>query len=336
MSLMKIGRLASGRTPDVGDLPGVGRKRRVRLPAVIRRERNRTIPDGFGGPGYPHRGCRENQQRQNAQSIPASRELGKRPAGAADLLDQARQRGASLEVNRQWDQAGAVYQAALGNLGPGGSLQDRFWLPTSMLEISFEQHDYRQARRWLQEAEKALGDLNPRAPERVRLLSASGTLHLVEGNLTAAERDLSRALAASESVAKPLDLAATLHNLAAVEMRIGRLESATLHEKRALALWLQQFGDRNRYVMKAWISLSSLQGLSGDWLAAEKSLHKALAIIETPEALANYAVVLEKLKRHREAKEVRHRIHLPMAPPSALADVKEMPYQTGRLRVQTQ
>jgi tetratricopeptide (TPR) repeat protein len=168
------------------------------------------------------------------------------------------------------------------------------------------------------------------------LLSAWGTLHLVEGNLTAAERDLSRAVAASESVAKPPDLAAALHNLAAVEMHMGRLDTAAIHEKKALALWLQQFGDRNRYVMKAWISLSSLQGLSGDWPAAERSLQNALAIIETPEALANYAVVLEKLKRHPEAKEIRRRIHLPMPSPSALADVKAMRSGTGRLRVQTQ
>ena len=258
------------------------------------------------------------------------------PPGAADSLEQVRQRGAGLEANRQWEQAGAVYQAALGNLDPGGSLQDRFWLLTSLLEISFEQHDYRQARRWLHEAEKALGDLNPCVPERVRLLSAWGTLHLVEGNLTAAERDLSHALAASESVANPPDLAATLHNLAAVEMRMGRLEPAALHEKRALALWLKQFGDRNRYVMKAWISLSSLQGLSSDWPAAERSLKKALAIIETPEALANYAVVLDKLKRHREAKEIRRRIHLRAPSPSALADVKGMPYEADPLRLLTQ
>jgi tetratricopeptide (TPR) repeat protein len=257
-------------------------------------------------------------------------------AGAADLLDQTRERGTLLEADRQWEQAGALCRVALGNLCADASLQDRFWLLTSLVEVSFEQQDYGQARRWLQEAEKAVGDLNPSVPERVRLLSAWGTLHLVEGNLTVAELDLSRAVAASESIAKPPDLAAALHNLAAVEMHTGRLEAAAVHEKKALALWRQEFGDRNHYVMKAWISLSSLEGLRGDWLAAERSLQKALAITETPEALANYAVVLEKLKRHREAKEIRRRLHLPMPSPSALADVKGMPYETGRLRIRTQ
>ena len=156
-------------------------------------------------------------------------------AGAADLLDQTRERGALLEADRQWEQAGFLL-AALGNLGADALLQDRFWLLTSLVEVSFEQQDYGQARRWLQEAEKAVGDLNPSVPERVRLLSAWGTLHLVEGNLTAAERDLSRAVAASESVAKPPDLAAALHNLAAVEMHMGRLDPAAVHEKKALAL----------------------------------------------------------------------------------------------------
>jgi tetratricopeptide (TPR) repeat protein len=122
----------------------------------------------------------------------------------------------------------------------------------------------------------------------------------VEGNLTAAERDLSRAVAISDSIATSLDLAAALHNLAAVEMHTRRLREATVHETKALAIWRQQLGDRHYYVMKAWISLSSLQGLSNAWRAAESSLRKALDIAETPEALANYAVVLEKLKRGKE------------------------------------
>jgi hypothetical protein len=79
----------------------------------------------------------------------------------------------------------------------------------------------------------------------------------------------------------------------------GRLGEAAVHEKKALAIWRQQFGDQHYYVMKAWISLSSLQGLGSDWRAAESSLHEALSIAETPEALAKYAVVLEKLKRGR-------------------------------------
>jgi tetratricopeptide (TPR) repeat protein len=249
---------------------------------------------------------------------------------SADWLQETRQQGAVLEAEHHWEQAGALYQSALTRLGPSGLLQDRFWLLTSLVEVSFEREEYGQARAWLKEAEGALRGIGQDAPERVRLLNAWGTLHLVEGNLTAAERDLSLAVATPESVAAPLDRAAALHNLAAVEMQTGRLAEATVHETKALAIWRQQLGDRHHYVMKAWISLSSLQGLCNDWRAAESSLQNALLIAETPEALANYAVVLEKLKRGREAREIRRRLHLQNSPSSPLADVKTMPYEAKR------
>jgi tetratricopeptide (TPR) repeat protein len=254
---------------------------------------------------------------------------------AADWLQEARERGTALETEHQWEQAGAVYRQALVRLGPRDLQQDRFWLLTSLAEVAFERQEYGQARGWLQQAEDTLRGFGPNAPERVRLLNAWGTLHLVEGNLTAAERDLFRAVAVSESVARPLDLAAALHNLAAVEMHTGRLGEAAVHQTKALDIWRQQLGDRHYYVMKAWISLSSLQGLRGDWLAAEGSLRKALAIAETPEALENYAAVLDKLKRGGEAREIRRRSHLQMPPPPPVADVKAMPYEAERTRVRT-
>ena len=253
--------------------------------------------------------------------------------GAADWLQEARERGTVLETERQWEQASAVYRSALVRLGRSGLQQDRFWLLTSLAEVSFERQEYGKAHEWLREAEGELHGLRQDAPERLRLLNDWGTLHLVQGNLTAAERDLSRALAISESVATPPDVAALLHNLAAVEMQTGRLGLATLHETKALAILRQQFGDRHYYVMKAWISLSSLQGLCNDWRAAGSSLEKALAIAETPEALANYAVVLEKLKRRSEAREIRRRLHLQMLSPSPLTDVKAMAYDAQRPRV---
>jgi tetratricopeptide (TPR) repeat protein len=255
---------------------------------------------------------------------------------APDWLRDTRRQGAVLEGDHQWEQAGALYQSALTRLGPSGLLQDRFWLLTSLVEVSFEREEYGQARAWLKEAEGALRGVNQHAPERVRLLNAWGTLHLVEGNLTAAERDLSQAVAMPEPLVTPLDRAAALHNLAAVEMQTGRLSEATVHETKALAIWRQQLGDRHHYVMKAWISLSSLQGLSNDWRAAESTLQNALLIGETPEALANYAVVLEKLKRRSEAREIRRRLGPPKSSSSPLADVKAMPYEAKRPSVRSQ
>lgn len=161
-------------------------------------------------------------------------------------------------------------------------------------EDAFERRQYSTARAALEQA--VPGD----SSEQARLLNARGTLHLVEGDLASAERELVRALELAE-------LPAALHNLAAVEMRTGRLREAEIHQTRALALWQREPGG-TRYVMKAWVSLSSIQGLAGDWEAAAGSLQQALGIAETPEALANYAIVLEKLKRGREAREIRARL----------------------------
>jgi tetratricopeptide (TPR) repeat protein len=254
---------------------------------------------------------------------------------AADWLQEAKERGAGLERDRQWIAAAGLYQSALARLGPDGLPEDRFWLLTSLAEISFESQEYAAGEAWLHKAEDTIRSLGERAPERVRLLNAWGTLHLVEGNLTAAERDLSRAAALSESVATPPDLVAVLHNFAAVEMHTGRLGEALAHETKALTIWKREFGERHRYVMKALISLSSLQGLTGDWLAAEASLRDALRIAETPEALSNYAVVLEKLKRHKEAREIRRKVRLPTPSPSLLVDVKAMPLERERTSVRT-
>ena len=231
------------------------------------------------------------------------------------------EQGAALESRGQWDAAAAIYRSALDRLAPDAPAGERFWLQSSLAEVAFEQRDYREARAWLREAEVSARKLPEKSPERVRLLNAWGTLHLVEGNLTAAERSLADA-ARLASAAN--DRAAALHNLAAIEMQSGRLHEAMLHENEAIQLWQQHFGERHHFVMKAWVGLSSIQGLGGEWRAAEASLKKALAIAETTEALANYAVVLEKLHRGKEAKDLRRRFRVDSPVAAPVADVKSL------------
>jgi tetratricopeptide (TPR) repeat protein len=240
------------------------------------------------------------------------------PAAASDPLAEIRTRGAELELTHHWEEAAGLYRSMLG---PAENRDDRFWLLTSLAEVEFERQDYGQAKRWLQQAAATIEGLPAGAPERVRLLNAWGTLHLVQGDLTAAEQELSRAVELGEAVAPPEDRAAALHNLAAVEMHRNRLAKAAAHEEQALALWRERFGDRHYYVMKAWISLSSLEGLRGDWPAARHSLERALAISESDEALSNYAIVLDKLKQHKEARAIRQRIHKPAVPLFPVVDV---------------
>jgi tetratricopeptide (TPR) repeat protein len=245
------------------------------------------------------------------------------PVAGRDWLGEVRARGAELEAAHRWGEAGKLYQATLGDsrLTDTGS---RFWLLTSLAELEFERQDYAQAKRWLYQAEQTIDGLPAEAPERVRLFNAWGTLHLVQGNLTAAERELSRSARLGESTAPAEDRAAALHNLAAVEMHLSRFPEAEVHETQALEIWRGRLGERHYYVMKAWIGLSSVQGLRGDWPAAAQSLQHALAIGESEEALANYAVVLDKLKRSKEAKAIRLRLQRPPSSPPFLVDVKSL------------
>jgi tetratricopeptide (TPR) repeat protein len=223
-------------------------------------------------------------------------------------IDDVRTRGSELESGGRWTEAAELYRSTLGQTT---GQAERFWLLTSLAEVEFERRDYAQAAQWLNQAVPAS------APERFRLLNARGTLHLVQGNLAAAERDISQALA----TAPPEDRAAALHNLAAIKMHRSRLSEAEEYETQALALWRERFGDRHHYVLKAWISLSTLQGLRGDWQSAASSLEQALAISESQEALTNYAIVLDQLKRHKEARGIRQKVTKPAPAGLPLVDV---------------
>jgi tetratricopeptide (TPR) repeat protein len=242
-------------------------------------------------------------------------------AAASDRLRDVRERGAALESEKRWKEAAELYRSALQRT-ESTDAGDRLWLLMSLADMAFERQDYAQTEAWLRQAEVEGLELN--GPERVRLLSNWGALHLVQGKLTAAERELSQSLQLGENVSAPEDRAAALHNLAAVEMHLGRLSEAAKHQTQALDLWRKILGERHYYVMKAWIGLSSLQGLRGDWRGAEDSLKHALAIGEPEEALASYAVVLDKLKRHKEAKAIRARLRPGAAPVPMLVDVKAL------------
>src|SRR4051812_14716590 len=112
-----------------------------------------------------------------------------------------RQRGAALEQQGHWEQAEALYRVELNRTDVAP--QDRFWLLTSLGEIAFDRGEYGESRRWLYQAEDVARALGPEDPSHVRLLTARGTLHLVDGNLTAASADLIQAVAIGRA---PLDL----------------------------------------------------------------------------------------------------------------------------------
>lgn len=231
---------------------------------------------------------------------------------AADLLQITQTQAAAFERNRQWAEAAAVYRAALEQGGPALSATNQFVLRLALSEMAFNQRDYAESRRWLRQAEPFV----PTPEARVSFFNARAALHIVEGNLSAARRDLDAAAAIAPS-------AATLHHLASIEAQTGALLSAQAHEQEALSLWRSEFGPNHEYVRRAWVSLSAIQVLRKDWESAAQSLGNALAIAEAPDALTNYAVVLDHLHRGKEARAIRSRLPRPLRP-NALVDVQSL------------
>jgi tetratricopeptide (TPR) repeat protein len=208
---------------------------------------------------------------------------------AASLSD-ALERGIQLEENHRWEEAAALYEAALPESTEPLRLQ------FAIAEMCFNQQDYARTRKWLRAVEGSLRDHPGDAGEWARLLNAKAALHLVEGNLSAARRVL----------AGVAPSAGTLHTMASVEAQTGELAKAERHQKEALAMFREQLGERHDSVMRAWISLSTIQGLRRDWRAAERSIQQALAIRETAEGLANLAAVRRRGQRSEAPTEARH------------------------------
>jgi tetratricopeptide (TPR) repeat protein len=249
-------------------------------------------------------------------------------------MKYAHDRGNVLEEERLWREAGALYEQTLQGCGPLAPPDDRIWLLTSLSEMSFNQGLHDDARRWLRYASQAIQDYPKDSPVWIQFLNATAALHLVEGRLSLAEKDLLTVVSTARQIGDQRAFAAALHNLASVEMQTGRLDVAYEHQLKALAIDRDVFGERHESVMRAWISLSTIQGLRGEWRAAEQSLLQALAIAETPEALANYAVVLDHLKRSKEARAIRSRIPLTTAS-NKVVDINALPFEGQRLRVKT-
>src|SRR6202047_3965000 len=93
---------------------------------------------------------------------------------------------------------------------------------------------YREREAVLQEAQKTAWQLTD-GLSRAELLNAWSALHLKLGQLSAAEAELQEARRIVMKLPEPGDLLpAVLHNLAAIEMRMGRYADALTDELAAM------------------------------------------------------------------------------------------------------
>jgi tetratricopeptide (TPR) repeat protein len=116
----------------------------------------------------------------------------------------------------------------------------------------------------------------------------------------------------SQGGAIPGDLrAAILHNRAAVEMKTGDYGMALSDSRAALEIWQDELAPNDLNLMRARASLASLEFLAGDRSEAQRLLEQAIGSARQTLApnhptladlLASDAIVLDALKRKREAK----------------------------------
>jgi tetratricopeptide (TPR) repeat protein len=179
------------------------------------------------------------------------------------------------------EEAAADYAKALDvHVRAGESAEDLLHLRVTLATAYMEAGEYREMEAVLQEAQKTAWQLTD-GISRAELLNAWSALHLKLGQLAAAEAELQEARRIVLKLQEPGDLLPTvLHNLAAVEMRMGRYQEALSHEQEAMGRLEKTLAPDHPTLIRGWASLASLQYLMGRPQEAKASLDRAIASAE--------------------------------------------------------
>jgi tetratricopeptide (TPR) repeat protein len=217
----------------------------------------------------------------------------------------------------QMREAVVSYERALLDLRTrGASIEQVLPVELSLVTAYLEAGEFHLAETLLQQARRQTTDI-PAGRLLADFHSAWGSLHLLEGNLSAAESEFRKAQGILDAVGESCALQADLrHNLAAIEMRTGRFADAYRDAEFALHVWESTDGPLSDRYIRGLGSLGTLQFLSGKSESARASLQRAVGLAEqlygpthplTAGLLESYAVVLDKLKQKKEAKIARRR-----------------------------
>lgn len=166
-----------------------------------------------------------------------------------------------------------------------------------------ESGDFRHARDILDKAEPYENDSRV-AQHRYRmpLLNAASEFHLERGELREAREKaaLSVKIAEQSQEGESIELSGPLHQLARVEMAMGRLSAAERHWKRRLAILRQHRSKDYPHLASILVPLASLARVQGRGAEAEEMLREAARIAE----LCNRPAVLAVVQHERALLEV--------------------------------
>ena len=233
----------------------------------------------------------------------------------------------ALDKGKPEEAAADFAQALDANVRAGASAENLLHLRVTLATAYMEAGAYRDMEAVLQEAQKSADQLTDRV-SRAEMLNAWSALHLKLGKLSAAEADLREARRIVMKLPDPGDLLPTvLHNLAAIEMRTGRYADALCDELAAIRRLEKTLAPDHPVLIRSWASLASLQYMMGNYQEAKVSMERALASAEktyglehalVADLLESDAVVLDKLKLNREAKQARDRARKIRGKPAAV------------------
>ena len=193
---------------------------------------------------------------------------------------------------------------------------DRLRLQANLASLYLEEGAVQNADRVLRQAVRLARDVPPDSAELAGFYNAVGGVRLIQGNLSAAQDAYDRTLAILDRPGAPPghELATAVESLSGVQIRRGLYGEARRNLDRAIAILERTEGAHASLLIRALTSLSSLQYLTRDWSGAAATVARALAMAENHygpnhpavgDVLQNYALILEKLHRGKEARARR-------------------------------
>jgi tetratricopeptide (TPR) repeat protein len=226
------------------------------------------------------------------------------------LGNRASDRGRPEEAATDFAEALSAFSQA------GASGSDLVHLRITLATAYIEAGEYRAAETALQEARQSVGE-STASISRAELLNAWSALHLKMGRFQEAEAELREALRIVKALQLTGDLPPTvLHNLAAVAMRTGRYREALGDEQEAMRQLEKTLAADHPTLIRGWASLASLRYMTGQPAEARLAMDRAVRSAEITygpthpllaDLLMSDAVVLDKLKLKKEARQARNR-----------------------------
>jgi tetratricopeptide (TPR) repeat protein len=245
--------------------------------------------------------------------------LAQTPAGSLDAILHWNDAALQHQEQGRFRDAHEAYKRAIEAAGGAAvTPATRLRLQLNLASLYLEEREYGSAEQLIRAAERHAREVPPDSPELAGLYNAAGTLRLIGGKLSPAQQMFEKALAILDRPGVGLgnELASVLLNTASVQIRQGRYAEARRNLERAAGLLQDAPGASKSQLIRVLATRSTLEYLAKDRAAAESAAARAVSLAEAhygpdnllvAELMQNYALILNRLSRGKEARSYRAR-----------------------------